>query len=74
VTRSASRARRPLPPPLPPESRTVGQVVAQGIELYQRNFFRALVLGVPVAVVDQLVADLSHVGRAAALVAASPTS
>jgi len=72
VSSTGSRARRPLPPPLPPVSRTVGQVVAQAIELYQRNFFRALVLGVPVAVVDQLVADLSHVGRAAALVAASP--
>jgi len=46
--------------------------VAQAIELYQRNFFRALVLGVPIAVVDQLVADLSYAGRAAALVAASP--
>jgi hypothetical protein len=53
-------------------SRTVGQVVAQAIELYQRNFFRALVLGVPIAVVDQLVTDLSHAERAAALVAASP--
>ncbi len=46
--------------------------MAQAIELYQRNFFRALVLGVPIAVVDQLVADLSHAARAAALVAASP--
>ena len=46
--------------------------MAQAIELYQRNFFRALVLGVPIAVVDQLVADLSYAGRAAALVAASP--
>ena len=53
-------------------SRTVGQVVAQAIELYQRNFFRALLLGIPIAVVDQLIANLSHVGRSAALVAASP--
>lgn len=72
MTRSASRARRPLPPPLPPESRTVGQVVAQGIELYQRNFLRALALGIPVAVTDQLIANLSYVERSAALVAASP--
>jgi hypothetical protein len=50
----------------------VGQVVAQGIELYQRNFFRALALGVPVAVTDQLVAGLSHVERSAALAVASP--
>jgi hypothetical protein len=46
--------------------------VAQAIELYQRNFFRALLLGIPIAVVDQLVANLSHVGRSAAHVAASP--
>ena len=72
MSSTGSRARRPLPPPLPPVSRTVGQVVAQAIELYQRNFFRALVLGLPIAVVDQLVADLSYAGRAAALIAASP--
>jgi hypothetical protein len=53
-------------------SRTVGQVVAQGIELYQRNFWRALVLGIPVAVVDQLVTGLSIPEKSAALVAASP--
>jgi hypothetical protein len=47
-------------------------VVAQSIELYQRNFFRALLLGIPVAVVDQLVTDLSIPERSAALVAASP--
>jgi hypothetical protein len=55
-------------------SRTVGQVVAQAIELYQRNFFRALALGLPVAVVDVVLlsADLSLVGRSAVLLAASP--
>ena len=72
MSTAGSRERRPLPPPLPPASRTVGQVVAQAIELYQRNFFRALLLGIPVAVVDQLIADLSHIERAAALVAVSP--
>jgi hypothetical protein len=50
----------------------VGQVVAQAIELYQRNFWRALLLGVPVALVDQPLADLSQVERGAALVAVSP--
>jgi len=47
-------------------------VVAQGIELYQRNFWRALLLGLPVAVVDQLVTGLSIPEKSAALVAASP--
>jgi hypothetical protein len=50
----------------------VGQVVAQAIELYQRNFFRALLLGIPVAAVDQLIANLAHLERIAALAAASP--
>ena len=72
MARTVSRERRPLPPPLPPVSRTVGQVVAQGIELYQRNFYRALLLGIPVAVVDQLVTGLSIPEKALALVAASP--
>jgi hypothetical protein len=50
----------------------VGQVVALAIELYQRSFFRALALGVPVALVDQPITDLSQLERGAALVAASP--
>ena len=47
-------------------------MVAQAIELYQRNFFRALLLGIPVAVVDQFVTDLSIPEKSVALVAASP--
>lgn len=42
----------PLPPPLPPETRTVGQLVAESIRLYGRRFWAALVLGVPVAASD----------------------
>lgn len=72
MARTVSRERRPLPSPLPPVSRTVGQVVAQGIELYQQNFFRALLLGIPVAVVDQLVLGQSIPEKALSLVAASP--
>jgi hypothetical protein len=44
----------PLPPPLPPESRTVGQLVAETIRLYGRRFWIALPLGLGVAVLDQL--------------------
>jgi hypothetical protein len=50
-----SAARRPLPPPLPPETRTVGQLVAETIRLYGDRFWASLPLGVPVAVVDQIV-------------------
>src|SRR5256886_4438429 len=35
----------PLPPPLPPETRTVGQVVAETTNLYRRNFWPSLALG-----------------------------
>jgi hypothetical protein len=45
---------RELPPPLPPHERTVGQLVAETIRLYGRHFWRALPLGIPVAVADQL--------------------
>ena len=62
----------PLPPPLPPASRTVGQVVAEAIKLYQAHFAWALALGLPVAVVDQVIASGSVVERVALLVAASP--
>ena len=63
---------RELPPPLPPAARPVGQVVAEAIRLYQRNFWRALVLGIPVAVADQLIADRRLGERIVLLVAASP--
>jgi hypothetical protein len=48
-----------LPPPLPPESRTVGQVIAEAIHLYRRRFWWALLLGVPVAALDQASASFS---------------
>jgi hypothetical protein len=50
----------------------VGQVVAEGIKLYQANFAVSLLLGIPVAVADQVIADRSLGVRIAALVAASP--
>ena len=44
---------RPLPPPLPPAERTVGQVVAEAIRLYGARWAPALLLGLPIALVDQ---------------------
>jgi hypothetical protein len=41
----------PLPPPLPPETRTVGQVVAETINLYRRRFWASLALGLGPALV-----------------------
>jgi hypothetical protein len=63
---------RDLPLPLPPASRTVGQVVAEAIALYQGAFWRALVLGIPVAVADQLIVDRPLGERIVLLAAASP--
>jgi len=50
----------------------VGQVVAEAIKLYQDNLGAALALGLPVAIVDQLIVDRSLGARIAVLVAASP--
>jgi hypothetical protein len=44
----------PLPPPLPPESRTVGQLVAETIRVYGRRFWASVPLGLSVAVLNQL--------------------
>ena len=43
-----------LPPPLPPEDRTVGQLVAETIRAYGNRFWLALPLGLPLALADQL--------------------
>jgi hypothetical protein len=40
-----SKAREPLPPPLPPETRTVGQLVAETVNLYWHRFLPSLALG-----------------------------
>jgi hypothetical protein len=42
-----------LPPPLPPERRTVGQLIAESIRAYGHDFWRVLALGVPLALADQ---------------------
>jgi hypothetical protein len=43
-----------LPPPLPPAERTMGQLVGETIRAYGSHFWRALPLGLPIAIVDQL--------------------
>ena len=46
VARKGTRtARESLPPPLPPETRTIGQLVAESINLYRRRFWASLALG-----------------------------
>jgi hypothetical protein len=43
-TKSRKRSHQ-LPPPLPPGTRTIGQLVAETIRFYGRHFWRSLVLG-----------------------------
>jgi hypothetical protein len=68
MARAATRAERPLPPPLPPERRTVGQLVGEAIRFYQRHFWSSLGLGVPVVVANALVWTRSPGDRALAFV------
>jgi hypothetical protein len=67
-----SVAKRPLPPPLPPETRTVGQLVAETIRTYQGNVWRSLAIGVLPGIVGIAAADVSGWHRIALAVAAAP--
>lgn len=62
----------PLPPPLVPATRTVGQLVAETLRLYGSRFFVALPLGLVVAVADQASLGLDVTGAIAILLIASP--
>jgi hypothetical protein len=62
----------PLPPPLPPATRTVGQLVAETLRLYGSRFYVALPLGLVIAVADQVSLGLDVAGRIVVLVVAAP--
>lgn len=62
----------PLPPPLPPETRTVGQLVAEAIRLYGNHFWRVLPLGLALALVDQVNAGHQTGSQALVLLASAP--
>jgi len=61
-----------LPPPLPPETRTVGQVVAEAIRLYGRRARVALPLGIPLAAADTLAVGTTTADKVLILVIAAP--
>ena len=50
--------RKELPPPLPPESRTVGQLVAESLRLYGARFWPSLSLGIGPAIVGAGLVEL----------------
>jgi hypothetical protein len=61
-----------LPPPLPPETRTVGQVVAEAIRLYGRRYRLALPLGLPLAAADTIAVGSTTAERIVVLLVAAP--
>jgi hypothetical protein len=57
---SRARQSQPLPPPLPPETRTVGQLIAETLKLYGRNVWIALAIGLAPAVIDVIATEISR--------------
>jgi hypothetical protein len=57
---AARRQPEPRPEPLPPERRTLGQLVAETVAFYQRHFFQSLPLGISVAALTQLTFAFGH--------------
>ena len=53
-------SREQLPPPLPPETRTVGQLVAETLKLYGRHVWLALAIGLAPAVLDLVATELTR--------------
>jgi hypothetical protein len=68
MARGASR--RELPPPLPPETRTVGQLVAEAVRFYGSRFWPSLALGIPPAILVVAVAPLDRIERLVLVVTA----
>jgi len=56
-------SRSQLPPPLPPETRTVGQLVAESLRLYGARFWPSLALGIGPALLLVAAAGLDGVDR-----------
>jgi hypothetical protein len=61
-----------LPPPLPPETRPVGQLIAEALRFYGNSFWQALPLGLPIALVNQISAGHRISVQVAILAAAAP--
>jgi hypothetical protein len=64
--------RAQLPPPLPPETRTVGQLVAEALRLYGARFWPSLALGIGPAVLGTAAVELDDPARVAVVLGAGP--
>jgi len=72
MARGGRPRERALASPLPPERRTVGQLVAEAIRFYGSHFLSALPLGLIVAAVNQLALEQGREETAVVLVLAAP--
>ena len=70
MTRHATK--KPLPPPLPPETRTVGQLVAETLKLYGDHLWPSLALGLSVTLINQVSAGHETVFQVLVLTAGAP--
>jgi hypothetical protein len=61
-----------LPPPLPPETRTVGQLVAEAIRLYGAHFWPSLALGIGPGLLGIAAAELHDEARVAVVIGIGP--
>ena len=64
--------RSQLPPPLPPETRTVGQLVAESLRLYGARFWPSLALGIGPALLLVAAARLDGVDRIVVVIGLGP--
>ena len=65
-------SKKELPPPLPPETRTVGQLVAETLKIYGDNLWASLALGISVTVINQISAGHNTAFQVLVLAAGSP--
>jgi hypothetical protein len=65
-------SKKPLPPPLPPETRTVGQLVAETLKLYGDNLWASLPLGISLTVINQITAGHRTLYQVLVLAAGAP--
>lgn len=61
-----------LPPALPPETRPVGQLIAESLRRYGNSFWVVLPIGLPVALTNQISAGRSFWVQVVVLIAATP--